>query len=739
MSRILHLSDLHLSDTILDNPLGDYKSDSITREERLNVRTALEWTIKKWVDKVRELGPLDAVVISGDITVANQPDGWEYFSKFLDWLEPVLPQPDRVIVVPGNHDVARDVDRDANEHYRNFIRYIRDERKFVTPMLEGIDPIDNAAAHDLSSHILVDPDHKWAIIPINSTDYCGVKEPIDPLIEDEWIAFTKLCNSKAGSAAMRSLQDLRIHDMARISWPQMRAIHALCSEAKRVANCNDLTLIGVVHHQLLPVNTREEVKPYEALTNLGHFREVLAKNKFSVMLHGHKHAGRIFIDYIATEDNGKESPAHRLAIISSPAIGYVKDPHQALFRELEIVGEPGRAVLNLQDVRCAVVGTSITMPKPQSIHLWQTATHAQLQRSAGQFVEGETLDEVYDKARALFADKAPDKEIQNVICRVASGVDNPDLPQTYPKDEVRAIADEENWLGTIVEWWQKDGFSKLAPDGEFKNGIFNHGTILFGNGGRQPNQINNIIDVLGREHESSKGIATLVDPRKQQVHMEDVGFPSFCFVHFIVAEENSEYYLDVIAYFRKQEIKFWWPVNYAELSILQGKVVDGLRPRLRKKLNRGTITTIAALAKSGSHVPNIMVPKADMIFEEMGNSFWEMTYAICQPMLPGRDAFLDRWNMVCCGLTPADTPSLKEFIAPTQSLEALSTAAEPFAQFHPEIRDLQTCWDSIHAENKRFNGMGNSKRDADYLIWRTSIENHVLRVRQIIEKSRKPE
>ena len=734
MARILHLSDLHLSTEVLNSTFGDYKSDSITPGDRLRLKEVLKWTIEKWVHSVESLGKLDAVVISGDITVRDAKDGWENFKQLLDWLNPILPEPNRIVVVPGNHDVKRDVGRNASEHYGNFVSYVR-SMGFITPPLEGLDFKDYAISSDLSKHLLVDPHGGWAIIPINSSEFCGVKEPISPIEDGEWEDFLKNC--RAGPVAAQAVaRKLRIHDMARISWPQMCAIHTLCMEAERLAGTQQITRIGVVHHQLLPVDIAEEVKPFEAITNLGHFREVLAKNKFNIILHGHKHVGRVLVDSVAINDHGMEQPPHPIAIISSPALAYLKDPKQPLFRHLEITGAPGRATIGITDVRGGRIGTSINPQPTQLLRIFEPPKNLQLKRSAGYLIEGETLNEVYEKALTLFAGKEGNPVLQNVTCRVASGTDSLEFPTDYPRNEIKAFVDDENWFGKIVDWWQKNKFLKLAPNGKFENGVYNHGTKLFGGGAHHSNQIDNVIDVLWRDPGSSKGIATLVDPINQPINMEGCGFPSFCFVHFVLAKHGTDYYLDLIAYFRRQEIKYWWPVNYAELSILQGKVIDGIKRKLnRDHIWRGTITTIAALAKKGAQVPNIMVPEADMVLEEIGDEFWAMTYALCQFNLPERSSLLEKWDKVCSGLIPPEVPSLPEFMAPIQCLVVLSNVADPFAQHHANIQRLKAEWDAILAANREINDKHDSKEIKDYNSWHHIVSKCVGRVREIINSA----
>src|ERR1700722_16686316 len=104
MVRLLHLSDLHLGPIDKHQILGDYKEDVIPAKERVSridkMRRSLALLSKHF--KSRE-ETLDAVIVSGDITLANGVEGFQMLSGMLGELGDVLPPPSRIVVVPGNH------------------------------------------------------------------------------------------------------------------------------------------------------------------------------------------------------------------------------------------------------------------------------------------------------------------------------------------------------------------------------------------------------------------------------------------------------------------------------------------------------------------------------------------------------------------------------------------------------------------------------------------------------------
>ena len=99
---ILHLSDLHFGPGEAEP--GEWKTP-ITFATRETQRDA-------FVNFVQAGGlprcP-DFVVVSGDVTVRGDPQGWQTYLKMVETLIKAgrLPNADRFVLVPGNHDVTR--------------------------------------------------------------------------------------------------------------------------------------------------------------------------------------------------------------------------------------------------------------------------------------------------------------------------------------------------------------------------------------------------------------------------------------------------------------------------------------------------------------------------------------------------------------------------------------------------------------------------------------------------------
>src|SRR2546421_9122016 len=105
MPLILHLSDLHLGPVETGQVVGDYKNEIVPLADRTNRHDLLRTTLRELGRYLQgESRTLDAIVITGDTTLANDERGFELLPKLLEALGGVAPPSNRVLIVPGNHD-----------------------------------------------------------------------------------------------------------------------------------------------------------------------------------------------------------------------------------------------------------------------------------------------------------------------------------------------------------------------------------------------------------------------------------------------------------------------------------------------------------------------------------------------------------------------------------------------------------------------------------------------------------
>jgi 3',5'-cyclic AMP phosphodiesterase CpdA len=285
-SFLLHLSDLHLSPVDQRDAVADYKTDIIPAEDRMSRRNTLENTLRALAARLEEgERQLEAVVVTGDVTYQSESVGFAMLEEVLEGLGPQLPPPNHIIVVPGNHDVRWGTPPGSDERYAGFLEHVR-EKGFVTPLLDGVDIQANGTRTSDINPIFVADDDSFSLVALNSSNYCGTREPLHGVDERD---LQELARQAERDAALRRLQEeverLRIADVARLSPAQLGAVGALLrdpsSRSARPFGQGGPLRIAVLHHQLLPVSVAEEVKPYETLTNLGDVRDFLHSNEIT--------------------------------------------------------------------------------------------------------------------------------------------------------------------------------------------------------------------------------------------------------------------------------------------------------------------------------------------------------------------------------------------------------------------------------------------------------------------------
>src|SRR5262249_23710338 len=133
----------------------------------------------------------------------------------------------------------------------------------------------------------------------------------------------------------------------------------------------------------------------------------------------------------------------------------------------------------------------------------------------------------------------------------------------------------------LVKWWQ----FPTAPLSPWDQPAFTHGSRIQRFNGHL-NQLEEVIKSLAEDHTTTRGIVVLLSPEADKISQQDVQFPSFCLVQFKISAGGGSGVppmLECTAYFRKQEMRYWWLVNLAELAGLQRTVCESLRIRKNQK------------------------------------------------------------------------------------------------------------------------------------------------------------
>ena len=91
MTTVIHISDTHIL------------PDGYLVAKRLNTRQQLHTLVKYLIQHAPEYGPIDAIILSGDVSDDGSLESYSCFKEIMHGLN--LP----VYVVPGNHDLRENM------------------------------------------------------------------------------------------------------------------------------------------------------------------------------------------------------------------------------------------------------------------------------------------------------------------------------------------------------------------------------------------------------------------------------------------------------------------------------------------------------------------------------------------------------------------------------------------------------------------------------------------------------
>lgn len=714
MSLLLHLSDLHLGNAG-DDDVGDYsKTETVAETDRVTRRKLIMATLRglrKWLAENDD--SLDAVIVTGDITTRGRPSGFDELPTLLDALGNKLPPPDRIIVVPGNHDVSWCTEPGSQERYQHFIDGVR-ARGYRTPLLDGID-YDGDVASGKIDPVFVGDD--FIVVAVNSADMCGVIEPLPPKLEELVASLERDRHLAPDDADL--FRRHQIYDMPRIQPRQLDALNDFVTNA--VADGRPRVRLAAIHHQLMPVREEEEVKPYESIVNLAAFTGFLADAEVDVIVHGHKHADHVRRLSLTAD-------AHpRTAVVS--ACGTI-DSQMGAGHEVAKLIRIGSSLPTLRTVEIFTVpalnaGQTVLRDKIKSLYYaptWRPPAATKVT-----VVDGTTSTDIQEQLRAL-ADR-PERPRRDLICVIDNGATALAPPESYPwpaNTEV-PLAD---WFADTVEWWQDPAAAVGKP--------FTHGQRLCAwatPAGLPVDQLSRIKSVLAADPSTSRGVAVLVDPSTDVLEDKKRVFPSFSLLHLWIDLDR----LHCSAYFRKQEMNYWWAVNAAEIAHVQKQVLDDLRAT-HADLKPGSIRTHAGEPVYSNTLPSVDVPRVDRRFWKNPESVRVLAVAIADEKAPRRGedladllALLDDWD-------PEDlTPPADGAPVPGPGLAAIADTLTELAARYPNSQAMAaaTALRDIHEANDRYLA-NRDQPDATsaYKAWRSRVRPKIQQLRTLVDPPR---
>jgi hypothetical protein len=153
-------------------------------------------------------------------------------------------------------------------------------------------------------------------------------------------------------------------------------------------------------------------------------------------------------------------------------------------------------------------------------------------------------------------------------------------------------------------------------------------------------------------------------------------FPAFTMAQFIIDQTkhlDGSTKVNIIGFYRKQEMKYWWPINVGELAFLLRTVVGRLRERGRK-VSPGSITTFAAIAGAETRKPNVAISLVDRIYDEDPGALVKMAYGAVHPEhIQDLESVKGSWLDILKEFTPSDTLTLAGFSLTARGLTHLSS------------------------------------------------------------------
>jgi hypothetical protein len=283
-------------------------------------------------------------------------------------------------------------------------------------------------------------------------------------------------------------------------------------------------------------------------------------------------------------------------------------------------------------------------------------------------IRGQDASAVHEQLVELF-ESNPERVVDGLICHIQDSADAQNPPRTYPL--VNLGESLQSWFKDLVEWWQSPESGLGKP--------FTHGQrIRLWNGDHD--QLLDIVAELRAKSDTTRAVALLIDPNSD--HTITNGrrreFPAFCLVQFVLRDRQ----LHATAIFRKQEMKYWWPINVAEIARLQTDIARRLS--IDVSTRPGSITTYAIVAVAGSTVPRVAVPKIERATWEEPNLRWQLSAAILNPAALGRLALIERLRDMLTEWRPtSNEPAPDGVPMPVRGMQALIEALVTLREVYP--------------------------------------------------------
>ena len=236
--------------------------------------------------------------------------------------------------------------------------------------------------------------------------------------------------------------------------------------------------------------------------------------------------------------------------------------------------------------------------------------------------------------------------ICHLLCEIRSSERAEQLPAGYPNDVPGDdLHERQEWFTEMVSWWQREE-TRLIDELHFT-----HGQRLRRYGEKGIDQLGEAIRLLQNDPGSTRAVITLIDPSVDRIADPSRKVPSFSLVHLSIRITRAGVpHLDCFGFFRKQEMRFWWPINVAELQQIQAIAMARLaraelRTRLDPHVHRLRAHRLWCAGREN-------VTALDRLADEGGDRIWDMTYLFAHPEEIDLTAARADWLRVLDDLEP---------------------------------------------------------------------------------------
>ncbi|MCH8043057.1 MAG: metallophosphoesterase [Planctomycetes bacterium] len=302
--KLIQLGDVHFPEA-KSAQIGDLKDEAAPKSLVTAIAPKRLELVMRKVSDVAADPTVCGLLICGDLTTYGDLDEYrrcvEYLNKIVEVGSPDRWPDNSLHVVPGNHDVARELcDPDGVDLFEKF-----------APLVASWDKLGRNAilpVQGIRSTVLKPNGHSLSLFSLNSCIGCGERRHLPAKIQDELATLLKKYLTSAPPADAFDLIGEQLDTPAFVD----DHVRSLVTEINNLADTS--VPIVLAHHNVLP-QAIPRVEIYTELINGGLFRTQLASCcRPIIYCHGHIHDDPI------EQLTDHRYPASKILFVSAPML-----------------------------------------------------------------------------------------------------------------------------------------------------------------------------------------------------------------------------------------------------------------------------------------------------------------------------------------------------------------------------------------------------------------------------------